>query len=253
MPLPKLTLIIAYTHSHDENRFIALTKLMNDIQNQTYRNFETIVVEDTQGRESVFPYKDKVDRVIAIADPQNRKFNKAWVMNVGARHASTEDLLFIDAEISFGPDYLQKIVNFMPNKVFFNGWDKYWCEAGRDNPKRRVHYFDNTLHALVGCFYSKKEFFFKKLGGYCEDFFGYGGEDNEIYIRAKFILTEIPKLSYTLIHQYHHWHPEEGPNPLNPKRFELLHLSEINTESVIRKLTNLHIGNLACSTLLWKH
>jgi len=243
MQSPKLTLIIAYTYNNDENRFIALTQLMKDIQNQTYRNFEIIVVEDTQGKESVFPYKDKVDKIISITDPQNRKFNKSWVMNVGARDATTEHLLFIDAEMSFGTDYLQKIVDFIPDKVFFNGWVRYWCEVGRDNPRRRIHYFDDTLHAMVGCFYSTKDFFFNKLGGYCEDFFGYGGEDNEIYIRAKFILNKIPALQYTIIHQYHHWHPESSHDPLNPSRHAILTRTDLSPKDVINKLVNSKIGN----------
>jgi hypothetical protein len=68
---PKLSLIIAYTWSKDENRLNGVTALIESITNQTCTNYETIVVEDGQGREEAFfPFKNKVDKVILLNDPK---------------------------------------------------------------------------------------------------------------------------------------------------------------------------------------
>lgn len=262
-----LSLIIAYTYSKDENRLEGLKSLMQSIESQTYKNFETIVVEDTQGRkESLFPFGNKVNKVITITDPEHRKFNKAWVMNVGAREASTDNLLFIDAEISFGSDFLQKVVEFAKDKEFFNCWSKYVCMTGRDNPNERYHYFCKTIRAMIGVFFSKKDFFFNTLGGYNENYFGYGGEDNDIFHRAKFIFekgskkyfdnfwekfeTNIPVMEYTIYHHYHHWHPPEGANPLCLEREDILKYTFDNPQNIINKLTKSNIGNKQCPILI---
>jgi predicted glycosyltransferase involved in capsule biosynthesis len=263
----KLSLIIAYTYSKDENRLEGLRALMQSIKSQTYKNFETIVVEDTQGRkESSFPFGNEVNKVITITDPEHRKFNKSWIMNVGAREAATDNLLFIDSEISFGLDFLQKVIEFAQNKQFFNCWSEYICMVGRDNPNERRHFFPKTIRAMIGIFFSKRDFFFNVLGGYNENYFGYGGEDNDIFHRAKFIFennnikyeenfwerfeTTIPVMNYTIYHHYHHWHPPEGPNPLCPNREDILINTFKNTQKIIDKLIKTNIGNLKCPTLI---
>lgn len=249
---PQLSLIIAYTDSIDENRLYGLTKLMQSIELQTFRDFETIVVEDTQGRGmSAFPFKDKVSRIIPISDPEYRKFNKSWVMNVGARNAKTDNLIFIDAEISFdNPFLLEEYLHLTEVYKFFNGWSKYICLEGRDNPTQRIHSFGKTVHAMIGIFYSNKDFYFNKLGGYNENYFGYGGEDNDVFYRVEYLLKKIPVSHQTVYHNYHHWHPLKGANPLNPEREVILNKTIANPQDIINKLINTQIGNKKCPTLI---
>ena len=264
----KLSLIIAYTYSVDIFRLIGLIKLMSSIKNQLYRDFETILVEDTQGTGiSKFPFKKDVNLVIPITDPENRKFNKSWVMNVGAKNARYNGMVFIDAEISFGNDYLNKIIEGTQKYEFFNGWSEYVCMSGRDNPKERRHYWPKTIRAMIGSFYSTKDFYFHKLGGYNENYFGYGAEDNDICYRAKYVLEKdeikknnfdffyeeyspIPMINYTIYHNYHHWHPSTGPDPLNPDREKILNVTIKRPQEVINKLVTTNIGNFKHPTLI---
>ena len=247
----KLSLIIAYTHSVDVGRLNGLTKLIESIQSQSYKNFETIVVEDTQGRDKpLFPFSNKVNKVITISDPEGRKFNKSWVMNVGARVSTTENLLFVDADVIFGQDFLQKVTNYAPRKKLFNCWSEYHIMPGRDNPDKRTHYFPTTFKALVAVFYSTKDFFFNELGGYNEDYFGYGGEDNDIYTRSQFLLGEIPTMPYSLEHTYHDWHPSNSAMPLSSRRMEILNKTLANPLEIINKLKKTEIGNLRYPTLI---
>jgi predicted glycosyltransferase involved in capsule biosynthesis len=253
----KLSLIIPYTYSEDKNREEGLKSLMKSIASQTYKDFEIILVEDLQGRDSIYAtflpatdFEYNADKYILLQDPEHRKFNKAWLMNVGAKQATTDNLLFMDAEISFSQDFLQKVVDFAKDRQFFNCWSKYICMAGRDNPHERKHILNKTVHAMIGVFYSKKDFFFNKLGGYNENYFGYGAEDNDIFIRAKYLLKEISCLEYNIYHHYHHWHPKEGANPLNLDREIILQKTIDNPQEIINKLTTSNIGNIQCPTLI---
>ena len=247
----KLSLVIAYTYSPDEHRLEGVDALMKSIESQKHRDFETILVEDVQGSISKFPFINKVDKVIAITDPQKRKFNKAWVMNVGAKAASTDNLLFIDAEVSFGADFLECVSKFAEQHKFFNGWSKYVCMAGRDNPHERHHFFPKTITAMMGVFFSERNFFFNTIGGYNENFFGYGGEDTELYLRVDHVFNRrIPIMPYTIFHHYHHWHPKDSHDPLNPDRDNIVHASSNNFPATITKLSKAVLGNRLCPTLI---
>jgi len=244
MKQPKLSLIIAYTASKDEFRYKALAKLMECIENQTFKDFEIILVEDTQGRGmSQFPFKKKVDKVIVLSDPEMRKFNKAWVMNVGARYANSEHLIFQDADCQWGNDFIEKIWEKIQTGIpLFTCWSIYHCLPGRDNPNLRICPITH-VNALLGAFYCNSNFFFNELGGYNENYFGYGAEDNDIWKRAKFLLTEIPYMEYTIEHNYHHWHPVDGANPLNKLRTKILDNTRTYPKQVIDKLLKIKVGD----------
>ena len=263
----RFSLIIAYTYSKDPHRLNGLKALMASIKSQTHREFEVLVVEDRQGHNVTrFPFPGEVDKVVTISDPKNRKFNKAWVMNVGAREAKFPDMLFIDAEVSFGSDYLEKAADLARRTPFFNGWSEYVCLPGRDNPKERRHYCETdrrTISALIGIFYAKKEFFFGRLGGYNENYFGYGGEDNDIFSRIKYLfeigmtdaeksktMTPMPSLPYTIYHNYHHWHPVDGANPLCPDRDDILKIVYEHPKEVIDLLIKANVGKGECPTVI---
>ncbi|KKL18245.1 hypothetical protein LCGC14_2477470, partial [marine sediment metagenome] len=93
-------------------------------------------------------------------------------------------------------------------------WSQYRLLPGRDNPYLRIH-TPRTISCLVACWYCNKDYFWDIFGGYNEDYYGYGREDSDIWHRAKALLGEIPNLDYCLVHPYHHWHPDNGANPLD--------------------------------------
>jgi len=244
-----MNLIIAYTEGVDENRLIGLQILLRSISVQTTESVVTLV-EDLQGKERSSLRVPKNIEHITIQDPQHRKFNKAWVMNVGARCSKEEGLIFIDAEMSFGSYFVELIAENAKKWDFFNCWSSYICMPGRDNPNKRVHVFPKTVSCLIGAFYSTKKFFFERLGGYNENYFGYGGEDNDIFWRAQHILGSIPFMTYEITHNYHHWHPKDGPNPLNEQREEMMNITKNDPASMIKKLVSSKIGDIRCPTLV---
>ncbi|KKN19672.1 hypothetical protein LCGC14_0943400 [marine sediment metagenome] len=252
---PELSLIIAYSYSEDKNRQKALELLIHNINKQKFTNFEVIAIEQAVlnlDNKNSFPYKHLVDKYILLKDPKQRPFNKSWVMNVGARYASTDNLLFIDADILFESDFLQKINNNIPYFKLFKCWSQYECMSGRDNPYTRIHTQD-TISCLIGVWYCEKKYYFNVLGGYNENYFGYGREDNDIWQRARYLLNQIPCINYSLSHYYHHWHEANGANPYNVNDKEgdrVLKITNSNPQKVINILTTTNIGQLESPTLI---
>lgn len=150
----------------------------------------------------------------------NDPFNKSWCMNVGARTARNEFLIFVDADSLFGDRYLQVIqhhLNSTPkthNRMMLC-WNYLVGLPGKDNPISR-HITPSSTCTLGGIWCAEREFFFKEFGGMNENFVGYGGEDNDAYERA-IVLLKVAALSwmaYPLVHQYHDWEkPSEIATP----------------------------------------
>lgn len=233
-----ISVIIPYTKG-DEIREANLHQLIGNIKKQTYEDYELIIVEQLFDKKSDLNVENS--NHICISYSGNNKFNKSWAINVGVRNSNHNGLLVIDADMVFGDDYFQKIVDFAKdNPKFFMGYSKLHCETGRDNPEKRVH--DQTyLKAAGGVWYCDKEFFWS-IGGMNETYFGYGAEDNDLWRRANSILGLIPGLQYEVIHAYHHWHAEDSHFPLNKERVEKFNIVMHDLSGAIKKLKQYKLG-----------
>ena len=206
----RLSVILPYCYGGDELRLTALANTFESIRGQEVKDYELIVVEQlVKATKPTFPYIGRVDQFITLKDPQNRWYNKSWCMNVGARKARTDKLLFLDADVLFGKEYFDKILDYANHYAFFYGYNWIALMPGRDNPLIRVKPHKD-LHAAGASWFSTKQFFWDRLTGCNENYFGYGSEDQDIHLRAKYILGSIPELDYPIVHQYHHWASEEG-------------------------------------------
>lgn len=247
----RLSVLIPYCWNPDEFRLLALNSTLSSIWAQEMRDFELIVVEElVKVGNPNFPYKDRVNQFISLTDPQHRWFNKSWCMNVGLKKAKADNVLVLDADVTFDSDYFRRVleqISLTPN--FFNGYTHLICLPGRDNPSIRT-VTHAGLHAVGGAWCCNKNFFFSSLGGMNENYFGYGGEDNDLWYRAEKVLGTLPRLNYTLTHQYHHWHPESGPSPLSPNRGELLRRTRETPVEVTQRLKAAGLGKIESPTLI---
>ena len=245
----KLSVVIPYCYGGDELREIALDNLMLSIKAQDTTDFELIVVEQFVKNDMVmFRHRDKVDQFITLIDPEKRTYNKSWGMNVGVRVAKSDNVLVLDADIMFGKDYFSKIIEFSTNKRFFHGYNWLTLMPGRDNPIVRI-WAHSKICATGGAWFTTKDFYWNKVGGMNENYFGYGGEDNDMERRVKYLLKTIPEIDYPLIHQYHHWHPVTGGNPLSDFH-KLLDVTERNPLLTITRLQQVQLGNISNPTLI---
>lgn len=169
-------------------------------------------------------------------------FNKSWLMNVGARNARYDTIVFMDADSLFGADYFRQIKSFFlardVKKKLAVLWNYLILLPGPSNyPSRHVR--PDMIRTLGGIWGTSKAWFFGEFGGMNENFEGYGGEDNEGYERGCKVLN-IPHLlflTYPLAHQYHDW-AEPAKHAVN-----FFELGRDNWQAITNKLIAAKLGN----------
>lgn len=135
-------------------------------------------------------------------------------MNVGANMAVGNKLLFMDADIFFGCNYLQKIYDY--KKPWFVAWSKLiYLDMVNTNvlltdkkPSTVENYdkdamWSDPLCAAGGSVCVDREWFYNLFGGNNENYFGWGAEDNDSACRAMTIMKEFCRLRYSIYHLHH--------------------------------------------------
>jgi len=198
----KFSLIISYFLSDEQQHgteinpcrvknanILAKTLSEQDFDRDSY---ECIVMTDDP-----CPYTDLhnfADRAIHM--PHRRLFNKSWFFNNAARVALSDRLFFLDLDVEMPPGYLQMIAD--------KTTDRNQVYSGLTHFKRECQpgVWDNGIY-VNRCTLGYSSVIYKdkywELGGMCENFRGYGGEDGEMYVKHAPILH----LKGTMTHPYH--------------------------------------------------
>lgn len=153
-----------------------LKKCLDSILNQTYNNFELIIVDDgsTDGSESICDEYAKKDDRIKVFHKKNGGLSDA--RNYGVKHTNGDYLLFVDSD-----DYIEKllldklnkcllsakvdIVRFGLNIVDENYQLKYKSierECINESPNNLIDALIGTKFLEPACFYCYNLYFFKK-------------------------------------------------------------------------------------------
>ena len=238
-----ISVIVAYTKG-DKTRQESFKIFMDCVNKQTYKDFELIIVEMLFDEPSEIVWEGikhiTLDyKYIPALESIYHLFNKSWCINVGVRNAVSNNLLIIDADLQFEKDYFQRIVDFSKNAPkFFVCYENIIWSKGRDNPNERI-VRGLHLHTAGGSWFIDKDFFWE-IGGMDESFFGYGGEDNEFWERARHILKTITYMQGKITHTYHHWH--NGRFALGSHRNRILNSTERNVPEAIKRLKEVQLG-----------
>jgi glycosyltransferase involved in cell wall biosynthesis len=241
----KLTVVTCIT-GFDPLRTKGLNKLIESLQKQTFKEFEVIIVEQAQNPLMYHKFEDNLfSNFQHIKLPyQSKGFNKAWCMNVAVNHSNTELLCFMDADMRFDEHYLEKAYEFKQKEKhrFFLGWEVLIKEEGRDEKHDRTIY-SQVIKTAGGIFWIDK-YFWWEAGGMCEEFFGYGGEDNDFWQRANVCLGGdwkhcwVHRFPYTIYHTYHH------DAPVTSERLHILNITAEQPHEVIKKLKKHNLGKI---------
>lgn len=114
-----------------------LDETVNTVLNQTYKNFELILVNDGSKDKSVDVIKKYNDKRIKLIDNKNNK-GAALSRNDGIRKAKGRYICFLDADDLWNKEKLEKQINFMKEKecaFSFTGYE-FANENGIPNGKK---------------------------------------------------------------------------------------------------------------------
>lgn len=176
--MPKFSIIVPV---YNVEKYIK--KCLDSIFNQTFKNFEVIVVNDGTKDKSMDIVKEYDVKII---NQENSGLSEA--RNTGVRSASGEYIIFIDSDDFIEKELLKKVndsLNNKPDVVRFQIQDykdekvtnKYNEEPfenlnGTEAFEKicKYHYIENAwAYAIKRSYYEKEKFSFKK-GTYHEDF-----------------------------------------------------------------------------------
>ncbi len=213
------TFIIAYKHRAD--RIHNLRRVLDWVSG--FAGVEVIIVEqDDQPRLDSFTLKG----VKHIFTKSDQLFNKAWSFNVGLRYASTDVIVFGDCDLIMDP---QKMIESLKMLEYYECVSPYSRVIDLNQqevnlPIEQMYLInrpgrgetDIQKICLAGGIIMYRREAIMKIGGWCEDFIGWGGEDDFQSHKSKMMLNWFEQPGTTC---YHLWHdrgvPEQAPYQRN--------------------------------------
>jgi glycosyltransferase involved in cell wall biosynthesis len=175
------------------DRFRTLTRVLDNIKNL---ECEIIIIE--QGIESLLP-KQKVDleyKYIFLHNPL--PFNKSWALNVAWKEAKFDNIVFGDADNLIDCNYIVKALEELSEWEMISPHmrlvDLDVLESQMDNdqifkidrPGRGET--DHQKMTLCGAMTIFKKSSLEKIGGWPEEFIGWGAEDDAMSIKVQHFL-----------------------------------------------------------------
>ena len=147
----------------------------------------------------------------------NGLFNRSWALNVGMKVCKNNYCLLLDGDLLMKKENLLECFNQIENFDSVVPYNERVILTEKQTKLYydKIDYFDKVEFEIKGgepaissgmWLVDKKKV--QEIGGFCEKFQGYGGEDNEMGIRAiKFLQTKRMPFS-----TYHLYHPRDNKN-----------------------------------------
>ncbi len=150
-------LVSIITPSYNSKRFILET--IDSIRNQTYQNFELIIVDDCS-KDGSLEYIKKCtsnDSRIRVFKLQKNS-GAAMARNYGIEHANGKYLAFLDSDDLWNPEKLEKQVNFMETNDYIFSFTNYEMIDEKGNLLNRkvncpssINYHQLLRNTTIGC------------------------------------------------------------------------------------------------------
>lgn len=200
------TFIIAYRHKPD--RISNLKRVVEWILG--FNGVELIIVEQDSSPK-LPPFSLKGFKYIYTKS--NLPFNKSWAFNVGTKHSTTNAIVFGDSDLIMDPNEFIGCLKLLETYESVNPYSKVIDLNGQENglpidqlkminrPGRGETDIQKT--PIAGGIIMFRKDALNKIGGWSEDFIGWGGEDDYQSHKIKQLLnwTEMPNRCYHLYHE----------------------------------------------------
>jgi GT2 family glycosyltransferase len=192
----------------------AINTVINNIKAQRFPGIEIIVSE----QDNISKFKDKFSCVKYVFEKSwqnNMQFCKAAAFNKGVYSASNEMIILHDADMIVDLNYTKKMYQrLLRNESVHIG--KTVCYMDEDSTsdiiktqslKEGVVRSDRIVDYYEGGSLGINRSVYHRIGGFCEDFIGYGNEDTEFYNR---MINGSDKFVTRSEDLFHLWHSRTG-------------------------------------------
>lgn len=233
------TFIVAYRHRTD--RIFNLKRVLDWILG--FNGVEVIIVEqDDAPRLHAFTLRGFKHIFVKSDLP----FNKANAFNVGLKAASSDVVVFGDSDLIMNPtafiDSLKKLEEFEAVSPYNRVIDLEQNEVNMSIeqmmmiPRSGRGEFDHQKVPLCGGIIMFRKEAIHRIGGWCEDFIGWGGEDDFQSIKTKRFL----RWSELDSKVFHLWHHRGSPDmKWYQRNLQLLQkLSELSEHDLMKHIQN---------------
>ena len=199
------------------DRHDAIKTVLLNIKAQRYPDIEIIIVEQDWSKVIAFQELDSVVYAFAQSQSNDQAFCKSMAFNLGVKNSTKSRLILHDADMLVFDNYTNLIDNYL-NSYFGVHIGKNVLYLTPDSTKKV-----STEHKLSPDMSMEKSVSYYEggslachrvtyvdIGGYNEEFVGYGCEDCEFYHRLSSMPNFFGERSIDLIHLYHdradpHW------------------------------------------------
>ena len=203
--------IIGYRHRND--RIHNLRRVLEWLYG--FGRIEIILVE--QDKKPKLP-DFSIKGVKHIFTKSNMPYNRSWAFNVGLKYATTDVIVFGDSDLIMDPNEMINSLKMLESydcvSPYSSVLDLNQNESNLpieqlkmiQRPGRGEN--DNQKINLCGGIVMYRKDAIHKIGGWSEDFIGWGGEDNFQEFKTKKMLTWYENKSKC----YHLWHERGAPD-----------------------------------------
>jgi predicted glycosyltransferase involved in capsule biosynthesis len=207
MPTHSFTYVIPFKYSSD--RLFPLAKLLRHIKDSNL-NCEVIVIE--QGLEPTLSSKNIITDENYIFMENQLPFNKSWCLNVGWKSATTNTIVFGDADNLIDSKHILSSISELKDYEFVSPHIRLVDLEPHENALDCSQIFsisrygrgelDHQKLPMCGAMTIFSKDALKKIGGWPEEFFGWGAEDDAMTIKVKHFL-KWKENDNTCYHLYH--------------------------------------------------
>jgi len=234
------------------NRLPHLLITLKSIAGQRNISQECIVVEQTASPEIKEFLPSWVRYVHTQLPHPDMPYNRSWAFNVGARMAKGKLLVLHDNDMFVPQDYASQLIERynegyevinLKRFIFYlnESHSKSIFSSGIIKTDAPPQFVVQNLEAGGSLAVNRDAYF--SIGGFDEEFIGWGGEDNEFWERAQ-TLSVWPYGYLPIVHLWHEPQTEKFLYEKNSAQKKFRGLSQIPPETRINKLANRPYGSI---------
>jgi predicted glycosyltransferase involved in capsule biosynthesis len=243
--IPKITYVIAYQHKPD--RLHNLKRVLEWLS--PFQGMNVIIVEQDK-RSKISELNLRAKHIFIKSD---LPFNKAWAFNVATKYCDTPLIIFGDSDLIMHPQAFLQAVQTLQNYDCINPYnsviDLTPQEAMMDlNSILQINRIgrgeaEDDIQKVPICggiiMFNKNKLL--EIGGWCENFYGWGAEDDFQSLKVKNFLKHI-----TLPNKCYHFYHEKAKidMKLYQRNLEILNHFNNSTKEQLQQHINMAVPKI---------